>query len=110
MLSLTSMDQDQAWRRLARKVDPWLAAVLIAASLFCLRGIGWGRVEDWNRDQMALRDLDGMRPTFFQKPPFDTYLNHLLVLIPVHAAETVTERITRTKQKWNDVRLIGSRL
>ncbi len=100
----------QSWRRIARAIDPWLAAILIAAVLFCLRGMGWGRVEDWNRDQMAMRDLDGLRPTFFQKPPFDTYLNHFVVLLPLQAAETITERFTGTKQEWNQVRLIGSRL
>ncbi|MBA3833355.1 MAG: glycosyltransferase family 39 protein [Chthoniobacterales bacterium] len=98
------------WRQTVRRIDPGLAAILIAASLFCLRGIGWGRVEDWNRDQMAMRDLQGLRPTTFLKPPFHTYLNHLVVFLPIEAAETVSQRITGTKEKWNHVRLIGSRL
>ncbi len=98
------------WRQTVRRIDPWLVAILIAASLFCLRGIGWGRVEDWNRDQMAMRDLQGLRPTTFLKPPFHTYLNHLVVFLPIEAAETVSQRITGTKEKWNHVRLIGSRL
>ena len=98
------------WRQAVRTIDPWLAAILVAAFLFCLRGIGWGRVEDWNRDQMAMRELQGLRPGYFQKPPFLTYLNHLVVLLPVRAAEAVGERMTGSKQEWNHVRLIGSRL
>ena len=43
-------------------VDPAVAIVLLLALLFCLHGIFWGRVECWNRDQMALRDLAGLRP------------------------------------------------
>lgn len=93
-----------------RGLDPVLAAVLLAATLFCLRGIGWGRVEPWNRDQMALRELQGLRPTAFLKPPFHTYLNHFFVLLPVQAAETMGERVTGKAQQWNHARLIGSRL
>lgn len=94
----------------ARRFDPLLLAVLLATTLFCLYGIGWGRVEDWNRDQMAMRPLQGLRPFFFHKPPFDTYLNHFFVLEPVHAAETIGQWITGRPQHWNHVRLLGSRL
>lgn len=93
-----------------RALDPLLLAVLVATTLFCLHGIGWGRVEDWNRDQMALRPLQGLRPFFFHKPPFDTYLNHFLVLAPVQAAETLKQWLTGQPQHWNHVRLISSRL
>lgn len=92
-----------------RAIDPWLAAVLVAATFFCVRGIGWGRVEDWNRDQMAMRDLQGLRPFFFQKPPFLTYLDHAVVLLPIAAAETATARMTGVPQHWNHAQLIGSR-
>ncbi len=94
----------------ARRFDPLLLAVLLATTLFCLHGIGWGRVEDWNRDQMALRPLRGLRPFFFHKPPFDTYLNHFLVLAPVQAAESIKQWLTGQPQHWNHVRLICSRL
>ncbi|MGI8433115.1 MAG: ArnT family glycosyltransferase [Chthoniobacterales bacterium] len=97
-------------RAAKRSFDPLLLAVLVAAAFFCLHGMGWGRVEDWNRDQMALRALDGLRPYSFSKPPFDTYLNHFFVLAPVRAAEWIRERSTGQPQQWNHVRLLGSRL
>ncbi|MBA3833354.1 MAG: glycosyltransferase family 39 protein [Chthoniobacterales bacterium] len=67
-------------------------------------------MEDWNVDQMALRGLRGLRPGTFKKPPFHTYINHLFVIIPVQATEMVVQQIKGTKQKWNHIRLIGSRL
>jgi hypothetical protein len=91
-------------------MDPWLVAVLIVAALLCLYGIGWGRVECWNPDQMALRDLCGLQPNGFTKPPFHTYLNHLFVLSPVHIAEAIASLISGTKQQFMEVRLLGSRL
>ncbi len=99
-----------ARRSLFKKVDPLLAAVLLATAFFCLHGIGWGRVEDWNRDEMALRSLQGLRPFSFYKPPFDTYLNHALVLAPMQAAESLTQWFTGRPQQWNHAELIGSRL
>ena len=91
-------------------MDPWLVAVLIVAALLCLYGIGWGRVECWNPDQMALRGLRGLQPNGFTKPPFHTYLNHLFVLSPVHIAEAIASLISGTKQQFMEVRLLGSRL
>jgi hypothetical protein len=55
------------------RFDPDLAAALVLASLFCFHGITWGRVECWNLDQMAMRDLAGLRPGDYSKPPFHTY-------------------------------------
>jgi len=64
------------------RFDPALAAALVLASLFCFHGISWGRVECWNLDQMAMRDLAGLRAGDYSKPPFHTYLNHILVIEP----------------------------
>src|SRR5439155_4347805 len=50
------------WLIAAAIFDPALAAALVLASLFCFHGVTWGRVECWNRDQMAMRNLAGLRP------------------------------------------------
>ncbi|PYK05604.1 MAG: hypothetical protein DME67_04775, partial [Verrucomicrobia bacterium] len=69
--------------RKIQRIDPLLVAALSLAFLFCLQGITWGRVECWNRSQIALRGLRALRPSDYMKPPFHTYLNHLLVVWPV---------------------------
>src|SRR6266478_4512270 len=93
-----------------RKVDPILAVALILALVFSLYGIRWGRVECWNRDQMALRGLHGLRPSAFLKPPFHTYLNHFVVLNPIERAEFVGEKLLRRTVNLNEMRLLASRL
>jgi hypothetical protein len=93
-----------------RKVDPILAVALILALVFSLYGIRWGRVECWNRDQMALRGLHGLRPSAFLKPPFHTYLNHFVVLNPIERAEFVGKKLLRHDVNLNEMRLLASRL
>lgn len=97
-------------RQTLAPIDPWLAATLLMAALLCLYGIQWGRVECWNRDEMALRGLHGLRPGNFLKPPFHTYLNHLLVLSPFHVVEAIASFFAGTKVQFNEARLLGSRL
>jgi hypothetical protein len=93
-----------------RKLDPILNIALILALVFSLYGIQWGRVECWNPDQMALRRLHGARPSDYFKPPFHTYLNHLLVLHPIVRAEHLTKWLSGQKVNLNEAKLLGSRL
>ena len=90
--------------------DPVLILALILAMAFSLYGLRWGRVECWNRDQMALRDLHGWFPYSYEKPPLHTYLNHLLVLAPITQAEHLLASISGKPVNLNEARLIGSRL
>lgn len=93
-----------------RRFDVVLALALLLAVLFCLHGIRWGRVECWNPDQMAMRDLAGLHPTDYSKPPFHTYLNHLLVMEPIKLPLRIA-RVPRDRQnRVNGAVLVGSRL
>lgn len=93
------------------RCDPWLAASLLTAALFCAYGIHWGRAECWNNDEIALRPLNGLHPGYFYKPPFHIYLNHLLVSYPMHLAERIAKQLyLHTPVRFNEARLIGSRL
>ena len=100
-------------RWLTRKLgsfDPALIAALVLALGFSLYGIRWGRVEGWNRDQTALRELRGVLPLDYQKPPLHTYLNHLLVLAPIDGAERLWKSCGGGNLALNEARLLGSRL
>ncbi|MGZ5504580.1 MAG: ArnT family glycosyltransferase [Chthoniobacterales bacterium] len=93
------------------QIDPVLFVALLAAFAFSLHGIRWGRVEDWNPDQMALRRLSAtLKPRGFLKPPFHTFVNHALVLWPMSLAESSAEAITKRKQNFDELKLLGSRL
>ena len=94
----------------SRGVDPAVAIALLLALLFCLHGIFWGRVECWNRDQMALRDLAGLRPGEYEKPPFHTYLNHLLVVEPIKLPMRLAHVPQDRRNQANGAMLLGSRL
>ena len=96
-----------------RKLDPVFGIALILALIFSLYGIRWGRVECWNRDEMALRSLHGelrLRPNEYLKPPFHTILNYYVVLRPIERAEYLYKRLSRHKVIFNEVRLLDSRL
>jgi hypothetical protein len=92
------------------RFDPALAAALLLASLFCFHGISWGRVECWNRDQMAMRDLAGLRPGDYGKPPFHTYLNHILVIEPIKLPLRLAHVPQEKRNRINGAILLGSRL
>lgn len=80
------------------------------AFLFCLQGITWGRVEDWNRSSIAMRGLRALRPADYMKPPFHTYFNHVLVIWPIDAAMKVAHVPKERMKIANSAKLIASRL
>lgn len=92
------------------RFDPVLALALLLTVLFCVHGIRWGRVECWNRDQMALRRLDRLRPGDYSKPPFHTYLNHLLVIDPIKLPLRIAHVPLDRRNQVNSAILVGSRL
>ena len=92
------------------RFDLVLALALLLAVLFCLHGIRWGRVECWNRDQMALRALAGLRPGDYSKPPFHTYLNHLLIIEPIKLPLRIAHVPRERQNQVNGTVLLGSRL
>lgn len=96
-----------------RRLDPVLGIALILALLFSLYGIQWGRVESWNRDEMALRPLHGilkLRPSRYLKPPFHTILNYRVVLVPIERTEQLHNLLLGRKLNLNEIKLFESRL
>ena len=93
-----------------QRVDPLLVAAVSLAFLFCLQGITWGRVEDWNRSSIALRGLRALRPSDYMKPPFHTYLNHVLVAWPIDGVMKIAQVPKDRIKIANPAKLIGSRL
>ena len=96
--------------RKIQRLDPLLVAALLLAFLFCLHGITWGRVEDWNRSSIAMRGLRALRPADYMKPPFHTYFNHVLVVWPVDAVLRIAHVPKERTKIGNPAKLIGSRL
>jgi hypothetical protein len=96
--------------RKIQRLDPLLVAALSLAFLFCLQGLTWGRVEDWNRSQIALHSLRALRPGDYLKPPFHTYLNHVFVVWPITGALKIAQVPTERMKIANSAKLIGSRL
>lgn len=96
--------------RKIQRPDPLLVAALSLAFLFCLQGITWGRVECWNRSQIALQSLRALRPGNYLKPPFHTYLNHVFVVWPITGALKIAQVPTERMKISNSAKLIGSRL
>src|SRR5213080_4918706 len=93
-----------------RGIDPLLVGALSLAFLFCLHGITWGRVECWNRSQIALHSLRALRPGDYLKPPFHTYLNHVFVVWPITGALKIAKVPAERVKIANSAKLIGSRL
>ncbi len=87
-----------------------MVAALSLAFLFCLQGITWGRVEDWNRSSIALRGLRALRPSDYMKPPFHTYFNHVLVVWPIDGVMKIAQVPKERMKISNPAKLIGSRL
>lgn len=76
------------------KLDPYLLIALIAGFVFCLYGIHWGRVEEWNPDQMVFKRNFSLgeifsSPSDFLKPPFHTYFNFVLSYVPLKVIEKI---------------------
>jgi dolichyl-phosphate-mannose-protein mannosyltransferase len=96
--------------RKTRRFDPLLIAALALAFLFCLQGITWGRVECWNRSQIAMRGLRVLRPSDYMKPPFHTFVNHVFVIWPITAVMKIAQVPKERMKIANPAKLIGSRL
>jgi hypothetical protein len=96
--------------RKIRGLDPLVVAALALAFLFCLQGLTWGRVECWNRSQIALQSLRALRPGNYMKPPFHTYFNHVFVVWPITAALQIAQVPKEKVKIGNSAKLIGSRL
>jgi hypothetical protein len=105
-----SLSESAERSRKIQRLDPLLVAALSLAFLFCLQGITWGRVECWNRSQIALRGLRALRPSDYMKPPFHTFLNHVLVVWPITGALKIAQVPTERMKIANSAKLIGSRL
>ncbi len=92
--------------------DRVLLCTLVLGFALTVHGAHWGRVESWNPDQMALLPLGGagarpLQPHDLTSPPFHTYLNYLLVRVPV---ESVAEIVQLSPQTTRHSVLIGSRI
>ena len=77
------------------KMDRILLLALFLSLAFCMYGIHWGWVECWNADQMAFQNIGGegrwpLQPYTYQKPPFHTYFNFFLSVIPVKVIGKLT--------------------
>lgn len=74
------------------KIDRILRIAFIASFIFCLHGINWGKIEEWNPEQMAFRYFHSLSDVFsspgnFLKPPFHTYFNFFLSYLPLNLIE-----------------------
>lgn len=85
----------------------WLALVLCFG--FSLIGAQWGKIEDWNPDQMAFRGVpNNLMVSDYLKPPLTTYAARLLVLNPV---DCIMNGIFHAPSKLRlEVRVIGVRI
>src|SRR5947207_14689136 len=106
----SSLSESAEESRKIQRLDPLLVAALSLAFLFCLQGITWGRVECWNRSQIAMRGLRALRPSDYMKPPFHTYVNHLFVVWPITAVMKIAQVPKERMKISNPAKLIGSRL
>src|SRR5262245_17125672 len=103
-------------RRTDLVADRYLILALVVGVALVLNGIWWGWVECcWNPDQMALRPLIGtgggyLEPVDFLKPPFHTYLNFFLSVLPIRFAERLVKFLTGTDPNFGPIVLWWSRL
>ena len=93
------------------RVDRFLAMALLLALAFSVNGIGWGRVEDWNRSSMGLRGVGrGGTPGRYLKPPLHTFVTHIVVKAPIDGIEHAASLVLRKRQNFNAARLVAARL
>jgi len=92
-------------------MDRFLAVALLLTLAFGVNGIGWGRVEDWNRSSMGLRRLGhyGM-PWDYLKPPLHTFVTHIVVKAPIDSIEHAVSFVLRKRQNFDAGRLVAARL
>ncbi len=102
------------------RIDSGLLIALVLALVFTVQGINWGRVEDWNPDELALRSIKKtLEPNNFKKPSFHTYLNRIVVLSWVGMFEHIAQKHGRdsanqaagnpVKITFNEAALLGCR-
>jgi hypothetical protein len=65
-----------------------LYIILLFSGILCLYGIGWGRVEEWNPDQMVFYQFSNTnnilnKPNNYLKPYFVPYFYNIIVLSPI---------------------------
>jgi Dolichyl-phosphate-mannose-protein mannosyltransferase len=92
-----------------------LLVSLVIALFLGLTGIWWGWVEEWNPDQMGLQMLRSpsrnmLVPDNFLKPPFHSYLNLALSIMPIKALEKVIEAAIGSRLEFEPAILFWSRL
>lgn len=86
---------------------PTVAAfAVIAGILLSLNGIWWSWAETWHPDQMAFHQLlhedrAPLEPPNFLKPPFHTYVNFMLAVVPVELVERAAGILTGRKCDFN---------
>jgi hypothetical protein len=96
------------------KIDTYLLIALITGFVFCLYGINWGRVEEWNPDQMVFKRNFSLgeifsSPSDFLKPPFHTYFNFFLSYVPLKVIEKILN-LSQNSLTSGSVILIWSRI
>src|ERR1700689_4877595 len=92
----------------ARAVDRYLVAALVLAAMCAFYGIWWGWAESWNPDEMAFKSLFTLRPfepADFLKPPFHTYVNFFLSVVPFKLVEQATRLVTGNQYNFAVERL-----
>src|SRR5215208_1509540 len=92
-----------------------LTLSLAIAALLALNGLWWGWVESWNPDDWALVDLLSpdrapLEPASFVKPPFHTYLNFFLSVLPIRATQKAINTATSSRLDFRVAILYWSRL
>ena len=93
------------------RIDRFLAMALLLALVFSVNGIGWGRVEDWNRSSMGLGALGRLgMPRHYLKPPLHTFVTHIVVKAPIDCIEHAASFMLRKKQNFNAAKLVAARL
>lgn len=92
---------------LRKNILLWLALVFCFG--FSLIGARWGKVEDWNPDQMAFRSVpNNLMVGDYLKPPLTTYAARLLILNPV---DCIMKGLLHTEDKLRlEVRVLGVRV
>lgn len=64
--------------------ERWLWLALVLCFGFSLIGAQWGKIEDWNVDQMAFKAVpNNLMVGNYLKPPLTTYVARLVVLNPI---------------------------
>ena len=98
--------------KMLEKFDKVLLFALFLGLVFCIYGINWGWVEEWNPDQMGFKELFQagklpFNPESFQKPPFHTYFVYFLSVLPF---ELIGKILHLSAEELNPAKLLWSRM